>query len=114
MIHRRQTSCFHARLGVILLGCGTLTYVARSRQSGTSKRIDLTSLVSGLLTSRFRRLKKDGQLAGIFPPDPDVDLATQELFEQFYDSHGKPNDAEKALLEQAGHVNVETIDKWCK
>ncbi len=40
--------------------------------------------------------------------------ATQELFEQFYEAHGKPNDVEKDLLERVGYVNGDTIDQWCK
>lgn len=41
-------------------------------------------------------------------------VTTQELFEQFYEAHGKPNDAEKDLLETVGDVNGDVIDQWCK
>lgn len=40
--------------------------------------------------------------------------ATQELFEKFYEAHGKPNDEEKGLLERVGYVNGDVMDQWCK
>ena len=62
----------------------------------------------------FSHLKMIGQFGGILPPDQDLDLATQELFEQFYSSHRVPNDAEKALLEQVVRIDADAINNWCK
>lgn len=59
------------------------------------------------------RLKTAAQLLGLFPPDPELTRPTQELFEQFWEAHGYPNDAEIDLLERAGRVDAETVDAWC-
>lgn len=67
-----------------------------------------------MLTMRLRRLKTTAQLTGIFPPDPDLTRATQELFEQFYQAYGTPNDAESELLQEVGYVDAEIVDAWCK
>ena len=61
-----------------------------------------------------RQFKTTAQLTGVYPPDPQMTQATQELFEQFYKVHGKPNGAEKDLLVRVGHVNQEVVDQWCK
>ena len=63
---------------------------------------------------RARRLKQTSQLTGIFPPDPELTLPTQELFEQFYEQYGIPNDDEKFLLQNVGGVDLEVIDAWCE
>ncbi len=61
-----------------------------------------------------RQLKTTAQLSGIYPPDPEMTVSTQQLFEQFYEAHGKPNDAEKDLLVLVGYVDGNVIDQWCK
>ena len=61
-----------------------------------------------------RKFKVTTQLAGISSPDAGMTKQTQELFEQFYDAHGTPNDAEKDLLVQVGYVNRNVVDQWCK
>ena len=53
------------------------------------------------------------QLLGIFPPDPELSRPTQELFEQFFEEHGLPNDAESDLLQAVGYVDAGTVDAWC-
>ena len=50
----------------------------------------------------------------MFPPDLDVTLPTQELFEQFYEAHGLPNDGEKLILRRAGEVTIDVLDAWCE
>ena len=61
----------------------------------------------------FRQLKTTAQLVGLFPPEPEVTLATQELFEQFFQKHGLPNEAESNLLQAVGYVDAETLEAWC-
>ena len=73
------------------------------------------SRIAGIsLISIIRRLKKTAQLAGVFPPDPDLTTQAQELFEQFFEAYESPNDAEKDLLAEAGGVSVEIVEDWCK
>ena len=67
-----------------------------------------------MLMKRSRRLKITAQLAAVFPADPELSIPTQELFEQFFEAHGLPNDAESDLLQAVGHVEAETIDTWCE
>ena len=62
----------------------------------------------------YRQMKTIAQLGGLFPPEPEVTLPTQELFEQFFESHGLPNEAESELLQAAGYVDAETLEAWCK
>ena len=59
------------------------------------------------------RLKTAAQLLGLLPPDPELTRPTQELFEQFWEAHGYPNDAEMNLLEQVGRVDAAIVDAWC-
>lgn len=59
-------------------------------------------------------MKTTAQLAGVFPPDPDLTRGTQELFEQFYEVSREPNDAERELLSLVARVDEEVIDAWCK
>ena len=59
------------------------------------------------------RLKTAAQLLGLLPPDPELARPTQELFEQFWEAHGYPNDAEMNLLEQVGGVDADIVDAWC-
>ena len=63
---------------------------------------------------RARQFKVTTQLIGLSRPDAGMTKQTQELFEQFYDTHGTPNDAEKDLLVQVGYVNRDVVDQWCK
>ena len=61
-----------------------------------------------------RHLKVTAQLVGLSLPDAGMTKQTQELFEQFYDAHGTPNDAEMDLLVQVGYVDRDVVDQWCK
>ena len=61
-----------------------------------------------------RELKKLSQMSRIIPPDPDMNLRTQELLEQFFEAHYLPNDAEKVLLQTAGEIDEGILNRWCK
>ncbi|KAM0804963.1 hypothetical protein BDR22DRAFT_885054 [Usnea florida] len=58
------------------------------------------------------RLKTTAQSVGALPPDPDLTMFTQQIFEQFWKAHGYPNEAEIDLLEQVGDVDAEVVDAW--
>ncbi|KAL9100511.1 MAG: hypothetical protein Q9163_004117 [Psora crenata] len=65
--------------------------------------------------SRFEeRVKRTAQLSGFFPNDPGLTRRTQQLFEQFYELHGLPNDDEKYLLQRSGNVGLQELDRWCR
>ena len=53
-------------------------------------------------------------MSRVVPPDANMKLRTQQLFEQFFDTHYLPNEAENDLLRRAGKVNAETLGTWCK
>ena len=59
-------------------------------------------------------MKVVSQLTGVFPSDAGVSRPTQELFEQFYESYGLPNEDEKLLLQRAGHVDLQMLEDWCE
>ncbi|MCJ1255864.1 hypothetical protein MMC24_003682 [Lignoscripta atroalba] len=58
------------------------------------------------------RLKKTAQLSGVFPCDPNTNRRTQELFEQFFQAHGEPNEAEQQLLALVGRTAANNVDEW--
>ena len=67
-----------------------------------------------MLTTDISRLKTTAQSVGALPPDPDLTMFTQQIFEQFWKAHGYPNEAEIDLLEQVGDVDAEVVDAWCE
>ena len=62
----------------------------------------------------IRKLKVEAQLAGIFPTDLDLPGLTQELFERFFATFGVPQGANLELLGEAGNVDDDVIEMWCK
>ena len=67
-----------------------------------------------VLTKMIRKLKMEAQLAGIFPTDLDVPVLTQELFERFFATFGVPQSTNLELLGEAGNVDDDVIEMWCK
>lgn len=67
-----------------------------------------------VLTKMIRKLKTEAQLAGVFPTDLDVPGLTQELFERFFAIFGVPQGANLELLGEAGNVDDDVIEMWCK
>ena len=61
-----------------------------------------------------RETKKLSQMSRVVPSDPNMNLRTQQLLEQFFDAHYLPNEAEKRLLRKAGKVSDEIVETWCK
>ena len=53
-------------------------------------------------------------MSRVVPSDPNMNLRTQQLLEQFFDAHYLPNEAEKRLLRKAGKVSDEILETWCK
>lgn len=62
----------------------------------------------------IRNLKVEAQLAGIFPTDLDVPGLTQELFERFFTTYGVPQGLNLELLDEAGNVDNDVLEMWCK
>ena len=67
-----------------------------------------------LLIMRIRSLKSRSQLWGLVAPDRHTSSQSQELFEQFFQVHGNPNEAEKSMLGMVGGINVDHVDEWCR
>ena len=59
-------------------------------------------------------MKKVSQMCRVLPPDHDMKIRTQELLEQFFETHYLPNEAERDILQRAGKVNRNVITRWCK
>jgi hypothetical protein len=63
----------------------------------------------------FRELKTTAQLAGVLPTDnPAISMQNLQLFEEFYEEHGMPNEAEKDVLSVFGRVSIPDLECWCK
>ena len=53
-------------------------------------------------------------MSRILPADSNMNLRTQQLLEQFFETHYLPNPAEQDLLRRAGKINQQTLKTWCK
>ena len=62
----------------------------------------------------IRKLKLEAQLSGIFPTDQDLSGLAQELFERFFAIYGVPQSANLELLGEAGDVDDDLLEIWCK
>ena len=62
----------------------------------------------------IRKLKAEAQLAGVFPTDLDLPLLAQELFERFFATFGVPQGTNLELLGEAGNVDDDVLETWCK
>ena len=62
----------------------------------------------------IRKLMKEAQLSGIFPTDQDLTGLTQELFERFFATYGVPQGANLELLGEAGDIDDDLLELWCK
>ena len=78
-----------------------------------SRRFSSHSSIS-LKHDLVRETKKLSQMSRVVPSDPDMNLRTQQLLEQFFEAHYLPNEAEKRLLRKAGKVSEEILETWCK
>ena len=54
------------------------------------------------------------QFTGIFPTDVGLEIAAQELLEQFYREHGHPNEAEATMLAGIAQRPLNIIRGWCR
>ena len=61
-----------------------------------------------------RKLRTISQICGMVQCDPGITRRSQQLFEQFFEVHGMPNEAELHLLSHYTRTHAETIKMWCK
>ena len=54
------------------------------------------------------------QLSNLLPCDRNINIRTQQLFEDFFSVHYLPNQAERDLLRRAGKVSDDVLKTWCK
>ena len=67
-----------------------------------------------MLTKVTRKIEKEAVLAGIFPTfHPQTNL-TDELLERFFAIYGVAQGANRELLGEAGDLDDDLVDIWCK